>query len=99
MGIDDTRLGTPFLLGGPLVTDPILSMISSPANVFSLRALAMHECGIPPIGTKIPKWFIVRNPFWAATAKGSIQRYRTKVLRKHGVDLIELDPESYVDAS
>jgi hypothetical protein len=65
--------------------------------VFSLRALAMHELGVPPVGTKVAKWFIVRNPFWASGAQGSIRRYKKTILEEFGVDLVELDRESYKD--
>ena len=91
LGIDDLKLGPPFPLGGPP------TFISHPANVFSLRALAMYELGIPPVGTRVPKWFVVRNPFWAGGAGGSIRRYKKKVLEEFGVNLVELDRESYND--
>jgi hypothetical protein len=99
MGIDPTRLGPAFPMSEALPTDLERRLFNHPADVFSLRALAMHECGIPPIGTKVPRWFVVRNPFWASTAPRSLQRYRKQVLQQHGVDLVELDLESYVDLS
>lgn len=95
-GIDTARLGPAFRKGSPMPTALQRNLFNQPADVFSLRALAMHECGIPPVGTKIPRWYVVRNPFWAAAAPRSLQRYRKKVLQEHGQDLVELDLESYM---
>lgn len=99
IGVDPSRLGPAFPMSSPLPTEVERRLFNQPANVFSLRALAMHECGIPPVGTKVPKWYVVRNPFWAAAAPRALQRYRKRVLKEHGVDLIELDLDSYDDAS
>lgn len=99
LGVNPALLGPAFPMSRTLTTDLEHKVYNQPANVFSLRALAMHERGISPVGTKVPRWYVVRNPFWAATTPRSLQRYRKKVLREHGVDLVELDPESYVGAS
>lgn len=99
MGVDPERLGPAFPMSRPLVTDIDRKLFNNPANVFSLRALAMHERGIPPFGTKVAKWYLVKNPFWAAAAPRSMHHYRRKVLADYGIDLIELDPESYVERS
>lgn len=93
--INPDSLGPAFPLAAPLATELEKRLFNEPINVYSLRALAMHELGIPPVGTKVPKWYIVRNPFWATSALTSVRRYRREILNEHGVDLVELDRETY----
>ncbi len=85
--IDTASLGEPFP-GSDAIDHPTLS---SPAAVFAFRSLAMHELGIPAVGTKDPRWYVLRNPFVATLAKGQILKFRKRVEAEYGVRLTELD--------
>ncbi len=81
------------VLGAPYTNDGASSpsSLSTPAVVFAFRSLAMHELKIPPIGTKVAKWYVLRNPFNTKFAGRHIKKYRQKVLRETGINLTELD--------
>lgn len=85
--IDASSLGHPFPGSDP--TDG--PTLSSPAAVFAFRSLAMHELGIPAVGTKDHRWYVLRNPFVATLAKDQVLKFRKRVEAAHGVSLNELD--------
>ena len=61
------------------------------AGVYALRSLAMHELGIAPAGSLVPRWYELRNPFVASMAGMQVRYFRKKVEREFGVSLNELD--------
>jgi hypothetical protein len=85
LGID--ALGPPY----PGSEKSSLSSMSNPAVVFAFRSLAMHELGIPPVGTKVSKWYVLRNPFTTKLAGEAVNKYRQRVERDFGVTLNELN--------
>lgn len=85
--IDASTLGPPFP-GGEQADGPTLS---SPAAVFAFRSLAMHELGIPPVGASVPKWYVIRNPFFATLARDQVRAFRRQVEAEYRVSLDELD--------
>ncbi len=87
--IDVETLGPPF----PKSSAEKKLMFSGPAAVFAFRSLAMYELAIPPVGTKVPKWYVLRNPFVASLyeSKSLVDKFRRQVEEEFGVSLDELN--------
>jgi hypothetical protein len=86
LGVDIALLGESF----PISTSS--SGVGASAVVYAFRSLAMYELGIQSVDSDLPRWYVLRNPLNAALAVNEISKYREKYELKHGISLVEFDP-------